>query len=98
MEVPMKRLKLENLEVESFVTDEGQLGRGTVHAHQGSPTFTDCPECGTWECGGDTHQYTCKFYGTCGPSQELINTCAASCKFHYTCDGYPTCNCLEAGA
>lgn len=95
----MKRLRLENLEVESFVTDEGQLERGTVHALQGSPTFTDCPDCGgdTWECGGDTWQYTCRFYGTCGPSQPLIHTCAMTCMFHYTCEGYPTCNCLEAG-
>jgi hypothetical protein len=94
----MKRLKLENLEVESFVVDGERFDRGTVRAHEDTVTYTDCPECGfeTWECS-DTWQYTCRFYGTCGPSQEYIDTCQRTCAAHYTCHGYPTCNC-EPGA
>jgi hypothetical protein len=101
MEVPMKRLKLENLEVESFETSKERSERGTVRGHQ--ETYTDCPECygPTYEltcdtcdygdaCGG-SNAYTCRNWPGCDPSGQLIPTCQPTCYIFRTCPGYPTC-------
>lgn len=67
----MKKLRIEDLAIESFETAAPAAGKGTVvaHATQGNK-YTCDPAVGT--CFG----YTC--YETCA------NTCADSCA--YTCD------------
>jgi hypothetical protein len=78
MEVLMKRLKLEDLEVESFETDEASLAGGTVHAH----AATEEAECD----GGSVW-----FVSWCRSCDPLDGTCLASCFARVTCPGYDTC-------
>jgi hypothetical protein len=75
----MKKLKLEDLAVDSFSTTAEMDGRATVRAH----SFTDGPECGT--DGGSTvpysKQYTCDVaYAECKTDGHTrVITCAVSC-------------------
>lgn len=102
----MKRLKLENLNVESFATSGASFELGTVRAHQES--LTDCTSCWgpTYDaaCGGGTTNDptcglyptcnpTCEHFNTCGPSEPNIRTCEPTCFYIRTCAGYPTCHC-----
>jgi len=69
----MHKLKLDNLKVESFATEEGgtRKEQGTVRAHNGSRDGT-CLTCGI----------SCVIAETC---QNTCNTCYYSC-LHNTCD------------
>lgn len=76
----MKKLKIEDLSIESFETAAVAAGKGTVMAHE---TLGTCdPRVGT--CFG----YTC--YQTCGLCAETrVYTCdpAVGTCFGYTCAG-----------
>jgi len=67
----MKKLKLEELAVESFQTVESARGAGSVRAHEGITDFfagpTCCPECPStdWQTCENTCN-TCDGY-TCRP-------------------------------
>ncbi|HSU16871.1 pinensin family lanthipeptide [Longimicrobium sp.] len=88
----MKKLKMDDLRVESFATTAAQAGRRTVHGYESPHTWyveSCAPNCGStyWiSCdpanGPDTCAQTCP--GTCDP---LV------CSVNVTCPwGYPTCN------
>jgi len=71
----MNKLRIQDLEVESFVTGGGPRERGTVGAHSGA-TYETCIEA---ECGDTSQPYvTCQY--TCP------HTCQASCPANHTCN------------
>lgn len=71
------RLELDELHVESFVTDRGEVERGTVEGH----ASLRCSGGGT-TCNGDNtcvDGYTCGAAGTCYLSCN--GTCPAPCTY-----------------
>lgn len=74
----MKKLKIEELRVESFATTHASPLRGTVDAHESNPQDTNgcTPVICTWFA--DTCDETCR------------NTCPATCDM-YVCSENPTC-------
>lgn len=81
-----RKLKLEQLEVESFeVLPEAPKGRGTVQGREFART----------RFGGDTCAGTCYDYDTCGIScpggscYPTCETCEETCRGQDTCD--PSC-------
>ena len=83
----MRKLKLEDLSVDSFATTAPVKAKGTVFGEQCTcPTQCTCPGCPTCDasCNG-TCAATCN--GTCGASCN--GTCDASCDgactWDYTC-------------
>lgn len=97
----MKKLQIEELAVESFVTSREVAVRGTVAAHQDdtNSVYTACNTCGTActdvtcyaSCDGDTggtrNGITCNV--TCLNGVTDCGTCApaASCDLQYGCGG-----------
>ena len=90
----MKKLKLDDLAVESFdTTPAPHTERGTVFGEQGPCTcYTNCtcPQCPT--CGYASCMTNCN---TCVP-ESCWGTCDASCEYgtclgHQTCGGGQTC-------
>ncbi len=93
-----KKLRLEDLRIESFSVEEPEPQRGTVQGHL---TFPDCDTdlsicCGSWEgtCGGPTCDFMHTCATPCGGSYPTIEcsagpggdpTCDMTCAQHYTC-------------
>lgn len=98
----MAKLKLEELQVESFATTGTSEQRGTVGAHQAQCTgyFSTCPNTGSLDahacpgtasddtlCGGSA---VCSLLGT-GPCATYVDTCngytgCGSCAPALSCD------------
>lgn len=77
----MKKLRIEELAVESFPTTDAPAEQGTVQGHQV-----------TMACGGPTHDnaYTCDWFYTCQPTCDFIYTCQNTCN-QQTCVHDPSC-------
>lgn len=85
-----KKLRVDDLVVESFETTRRDAGRGTVQAHEDTPWCTvwdpSCPCLTEWytECGEscpETCLHTCP------------ETCVEVCSYNITCPwGWETCN------
>jgi hypothetical protein len=89
------KLKLEDLQIDSFSTTTVKKEKGTVYGEQCTcPTACTCPGCPTCDascngtCGG-TCDASCN--GTCGDTcdcETSYASCLDSCG--YTCSGYAT--------
>lgn len=81
------RVDLDDLSVESFATQEGARGHGTLFGHDSGTGYTDCwgqtcPDCGATALVACTQQ--------CGSGQE--QTCDMTCATcNNSCDGWHTC-------
>jgi len=81
----MRKLNLDQLEVETFETSVQSGLRGTVQAHG----ETELPQCVSdeWSCGGSCYRTNCG-ERTCEPDCTAGATCAGTC----TCPTLePTC-------
>ena len=97
------RLKLEDLQIDSFTTTSVKKEKGTVYGEQCTcPTACTCPGCPTCDasCNGTCGTCDASCGGTCDAScnGSCGDTCAgctwdASCggnSCNYTCEGFAT--------
>ncbi|HVG44305.1 MAG TPA: pinensin family lanthipeptide [Longimicrobium sp.] len=69
------RLSLDELQVQSFATDEPEDGRGTVHAHDAPTDRVECPTSNrAWDTCWDTCGDSCGC-GSGGPSGDCTVDC-----------------------
>jgi hypothetical protein len=76
----MRKLNLEQLEVESFETSGQAMSRGTVQAHEWTEPI---------DCGPDSNLVSCG--GSCGITNCGERTCRQGCTDGGTCGN--SCNC-----
>jgi hypothetical protein len=83
---PMRKLKLEDLAVESFDAMAAERGRGTVRGHTGENT------CWAAACQQTDDDYTCRqgCFGTQAPQDTCYNTCFDARTFYGGHQGHYT--------
>jgi hypothetical protein len=76
----MRKLNLEQLEVESFETSGAVVSRGTVRAHEWTEPF---------QCGPDSNLVSCG--GSCGYTNCGEHSCQIGCSDDVSCGGSCAC-------
>jgi hypothetical protein len=86
----MRKLRMEDLRVDSFATTETRFGRRTVNGYESPHTWyqeTCAPNCGA------TYNVSCGDEGPDTCAVTCPGSCEPLCSMNVTCPlGYPTCN------
>ncbi|HEX8904442.1 MAG TPA: hypothetical protein VF771_06355 [Longimicrobiaceae bacterium] len=78
-----RKLRIDDLRIESFDTGQAEAERGTVRARMTGPTACDPDTCETRYQSCTVCEYSC--WGTCIPDDTCGLSCDGSC--------WNTCNC-----